>query len=553
MSIDRCQVTSFILLLLVYGTGQTAADVASPGPEAQALSRQDTGRKASGREFWVVDYGAKGDGLQLETTALQSAIDDCAGRGGGTVIVPKGDYPTGGLVLKDNVILRLSAGARVLGTGQPQDYRKHGCLIYASEAKNIGLSGPGIIDGRGAGVRQNRYLIACFRNCRQISLTGVTLKDSAAWGVHLVECDQVQVDGLRIDSVVNANNDGLDLDGCQNVFISNCRFRCGDDAIALKTNRGVPCKNIAIANCVLSSRWAAFRFGPESRGNFENIAVSNCTIEDTFGCGIKLQMAEGAQMKNILFANLVMDNVTGPISLRLGNWVSGILARDGNAGRSIGTFQDVRFSNIRARVAANAQTERYSSTVFNAGTPFPGEEKSCISITGLPGHPITGISLSDIHITFPGGGTAAEAARREVPDLQDTYPEYFMFGVLPAYGLYAHHVKGLVLNHVRFDLAAPDLRPAIVTDDAEDLTLADCHAQGDRSAGCLVRLQQTRQAFVHGLRALNEVGTLVRVEGRDAQAIGLIGNDGRRADRLVELGDGVDKAKIDLDANLGRH
>lgn len=535
----------FLLACLCFGLGgMFKCHAMSPAaPEAD-------GKGGSG-EFRVRDFGAKGDGKQLDTGAIQGAIDACARQGGGTVVLPKGDFLSAGLVLRDHVTLYLAAGARIVATGNPEDYRQHGCVIYAADAKNIALAGPGIIDGKGAGVRDHRYLILRFRRCQGISLRDLTLKDSAVWGAHFIECDQVRIDGIQIDSVVNANNDGLDLDGCQNVFISNSRFRCGDDAIALKTNSRAPCKNITVVNCVLASRWAAFRFGPESRGDFENITVSNCTIQDTFGCGIKLQMAEGAHMRNLLFANLVMDNVTGPISLRLGNWVSGILQREGNAERAIGTFENVRFTNIRARVAENAQTERYSSAAFDAGKPWVGEQRSCISITGQPGHPIEGITLSDIHITFPGGGTGAEAARREVPDLPDTYPEYFMFGVLPAYGLYAHHVKGLILNNVQFDVAGPDLRPAVVVDDAEDLELSHLRARGNKGADCLLRLRQTRRALVHGSTALSDGGTFLRVEGNASHAIGFSGNDGRRVTHLLELGDGVARAEVDLVSNLG--
>jgi hypothetical protein len=208
-------------------------------------------------------------------------------------------------------------------------------------------------------------------------------------------------------------------------------------------------------------------------------------------------------------------------------------------------FKTFLLSKIRARVAANAQPELY-----NAGEPYPGEEKSCISITGLPGHPIEGITLSDIRITFPGGGTTEDAARRRVPDLPETYPEYFMFGVLPAYGLYAHHVKDLALNNGRFDVASPDMRPAIVCDDAEGLDLSDYQAEGNEKPESLARLQQTRRVFIHGSGPLNAVGTFLRIEGTQSRQVGLIGNDFRQTRRVFELGEGVPKDAVESTSNL---
>jgi hypothetical protein len=539
---------------LAWASQPPVVDPSLPAKGIEGAQSESAGGKGITYLYNVIDFGATGDGTHPDADAIQKAIDTCFAHGGGTVFLPKGDYLSKTLILKSNVTLHLAAGARILATGKIEDYRPHSCVLYAQDAHNITLAGEGVVDGRGEGVPGScgsgpcdRYKIIHFDRCRDILITRVTLKDSAEWCTHLSECEEVRIEGVQVHSYVNANNDGFDIDSCQNVFISDCHIKCGDDAIALKTNSTLPCKNITVTNCVLSTRWAAFRFGPEARGNFEEITVSNCAIHDTFGCGIKLQMNEGAQMKNILFNNLVMENVTGPIALRLANWVSGTIPREGNENRPIGTFQNVIFSNIRARVAAVAQPELLNP----AWHAESGEEKSCISITGLPGHPIEGIVLSNIHITFPGGGTAEEAARRTVPDLPNTYPEYFMFGVLPAYGLYGHHVRNLSLNNVRFDVASPDLRPAIVCDDVEGLELADFQAEGNEQVECLVRLQQTRRAFIHGCSSLHTSQTFLRVEGSESRDIGLIGNDFRLAKTPVELGYGSRQGAVEVQANLG--
>jgi len=518
-------------------TGVLTSAVAIP-----LVGQSEGPAQAAVESFNVVEFGAKGDGKQPATESIQRAIDACAAVGGGVVYVPKGDYLCLTLELKSNVNLYLAAEARIVATGKGEDYAGMGAVLFARNARNIAVTGQGGVDGRGRGTKEHRYKIIHFQACRDISLIGVELRDSAGWCTHLSECSGVYIHAVRIDSAVNVNNDGFDIDSCENVTISDCRLRCGDDAIALKTNTVMPCRNITITNCIISTRWAAFRFGPEAKGNFENIAVTNCVIHDTFGCGIKLQMNEGAEMKDIVFDNLVMENVTGPISLRLANWVGGSIERSGNENRRIGTFNNVQFSNIRARVSQTAQPK-----LFGMGEPLPGEERSCISITGLPGHPVEAITFSNIDITFPGGGTSEEAARRDVPDMRDTYPEYFMFGVLPAYGLYAHHVRGLTLQNIRFSLASADQRPAIVCDDAEDLEIANLRAEGNSNAECLLRLQNMRGAFVHGSRPLSQVSAFVRVEGAQSQGITLTSNDLRLASKPSEVsGDAHNDAVIEI-------
>ena len=170
---------------------------------------------------------------------------------------------------------------------------------------------------------------------------------------------------------------------------------------------------------------------------------------------------------------------------------------------------------------------------------MPGELRSCMNITGLPGHPVEGVTFSNVHVTYAGGGTAEEAARRDVPEMKDHYPEYHMFGTLPAYGLYVRHAQGLTLDNVTFDLDQPDLRPALVCDDVADLELSNVRAQGNSEAEALIRLQQVRGAFVHGCRPLNEVTAFLRVEGEASGDILLAANDLRRAKSVAHTADGA--------------
>lgn len=528
-------------------------------------------RSAGVADFNIRDFGAAGDGVHLDTEAIQAAIDSCSEHEGGTVVVPAGTYLTGTIFLKSNTALHLAAEATLLGSTNLDHYSAgtgggflyntetalwDKCLIYAENVRNTGIMGQGLIDGQGRFFPRNgqteagevaleRPMLLRFVECQNVTLRDVRMKDAACWGANLIRCESVKINGVTIDSRVNANNDGIDLEDCHKVHISDCNIYSLDDAIALKDSA----TDVVITNCILGSYCAAIRLGPESVGAFENIAVSNCVIRDAYHCGIKLQMNEGGRIENVSFSNIVMENVTGPISIRLARWLEEWMpeSRQRRA-RTVGTLRNVALSNIRVRVAEKFEpmysaTEDQDLRQLEQGYLWAflkyGPAISCISITGLPGHNVEGLTLSNIHVTYPGGGTAEDASRRHVPDLKDEYPEYYMFGVLPAYGLYAHHAKGLVLNDVRFDLSGPDLRPAIVCDDVEDLEISGFRAAASSKAESLIRLQQTRQAFIHGCRSLNDIDTFLRVEGAESEGVVLAANDLRKAQVALETTDGA--------------
>jgi hypothetical protein len=242
-----------------------------------------------------------------------------------------------------------------------------------------------------------------------------------------------------------------------------------------------------------------------------------------------------------------MENVSCPISLRLGNHHYNGEKRD--PAFPFGTMRGILFNSIRASVLDEAALKTAIASLYtvNSSTPrtaYPGEERQCISICGIPGHPVEGVALSDVHVTYPGGGTREDSARRDLPELEDQYPEYFMWGVLPAYGLYARHAKGLSLNNVRFDLARPDARPAITCDDVEDLNVCDVRAAANPDTESLLRLRSTRDALIHGCRPLGKAGTFLRVEGRACRDITLHGNDLHRARKAVETADGADARAV---------
>lgn len=521
----------------------------------------------------VRDYGAAGDGETLDTPALQAAIDDCTARGGGTVVLPNGVYLTGTLVVKDNVTLHLAPEATVLGSEDINDYvidgqaqhRRH-CLLYARGARNIALTGEGVIDGQGAAFpcvsRQGsipafrgekrpapkerkkwppRPMLIIFAECRDVRISGVTLKDSPSWGLHIVACDGVWIDGARVRNRARPNGDGLDLESCRRVFVSNCDISCDDDAICLKSSiPDRPCEQIVVTNCVISSNTAAVKFGTPSRAGFRDIAISNCVFYDCALGAIKLEVVDGGVLEEVVISNIVMDNVEGPLFLRLGNraarlHVPGFAREGGEPGDApipVGVLRNVMISDIRATVRPVAVEDPMMRVDVD------DKAKIGIMITGMPGYRVENVTLSDIHITFPGGGTREDAAI-VVPEDETMYPEQFFFGALPAYGAYLRHVRGITFHNVRFELEHADLRPALYAEDVEDLELTAFRAEGDPEADSLIRLVDARGVFVQGSRPLNEVATFVRVEEGNPEEVLLLNNDLRRAGRALVDADGL--------------
>ena len=511
----------------------TSVSGQDPGtkPPVSENGLQPSSTNAPPRHFDVRRFGAVGDGTANDTTPIQRAIDACAQHGGGTVLLDSGTFLSGTLQLRSHVDLHLTSTAVLRGTHDLAQYREdprvmykqlNKSLIWASGCQQVAITGEGTIDGQGKlfrnGEHDARPVLVRLRDCHNVRVDSILLKDAASFAIHPIHCRQIRIEGLRIDSHVQPNSDGIDIDGCQDVFISNCNIRTGDDSIALKTiEPGSPCRDVVISNCILSSDCAGIRVGPDAVEEIERVCATNCIIRDTGLNGIKIQTAFGVVMRDMVFSNIIMDNVTGPISLRLAGWKLGagnVWAVFDDSNWQQGELKDILFENIRARVPAD-------------------NFKSCISITGTPHTKPRGITFSNLDISFAGGGTAEEAGRRDVPDLERVYPECFIFGVLPAYGLYVHHAERITLDNIQFQLAAKDLRPAVVCDDVQTLTVNGLQADNDSAAESVIRLQNTKAAMLTATRLLNPIETYLRVEGARSERIRLRGNDLELATQAV--------------------
>jgi len=508
----------------------------------------------------IRDYGAKGDGKALDTAALQAAIDACTRDGGGTVLVPAGTFQIGAVELKSNVTLHIAAEGKLLGTADGKQYHAvdaiplqgdhtlgdgNWALLFAVNAKNLAIEGPGTIDGQGAqfhsAVRgtpppskrsgnDRPYHILMYK-CEDVRIRNLSLVDCAYHSIRIIQSRRIFIDSLYIHNRVNGNNDGFHFISAEHVTVSNCTVLSQDDACAMFGS----CKFINITNSTFSTRWSVFRFG----GGFaENITVSNCVLYKVYGCPIKFQGNDGSRFENISFSNLILQEVTGPIHLGVGpqpqRTVNPGLQPEVHAPRPPAIARNISFSNIRGTVTDRGGQLPESS--LGSDTLRPGEGHSCITFNCAGDATMENISLSDIHLTFAGGGTAEEGARRDLPKIAG---EYFMLGPMPAYGLYARNVHGLTVSDVRFQTSSQDLRPAVIFDHVVDAAISLISVQADPKAESAFRFIDCTDILVTSPRLLTNTAAFLQLEGKANDHITLDGGDISRATTPLVYKDGA--------------
>ena len=490
----------------------------------------------------IVDFGAVGDGKTINTEPIQKALDACTQKGGGTVTIPNGKFVTGTILLKNNCTLHLEDQAELLGSLNPKDYRnvdpfKDGlgaevgfAMVAAVDAKDVGIVGRGAINGRGKELAANMpfkgegwgsrpFLVRFVRS------TGVTIRDAqllygGAWTLNFFQSRNVTIERLKIKSFGVPHNDGINIDSSQSFVIKDCDVDSGDDALVFKTTSSVPIRDIIVTNCRLKSNQGAIKFGTESVANFQNVRITNCQIRDTKNGGIKLLSVDGSHLQKILISDITMDNVATPIFVRLGARLK--VFREGEKKKEqAGFIRNVVIRNVRARAAANAQL-----------MPPSG-----IFITGIPGHMVGGLTLENIEIELAGGGTR-DQGRAAMEEKPDTYPEINRFGPrLPAYGLYARHVKDLKVKNLTLKLSTPDLRPALVCQDCQDTEFSGWHFPAVLGSESLVRLESTRRATLKGFEVSGDANTFILVEGKDSSGIQFKNNRLGAVKKTIAFGD----------------
>ncbi|MGM9936025.1 MAG: glycoside hydrolase family 28 protein [Candidatus Ornithomonoglobus sp.] len=311
----------------------------------------------------ITEYGAVPDKNTICTDAIQNAIDLCDN--GGTVYVPKGDFITGALFLKSNMTLYIEEGARLIGSGRLEDFPVMGYpfegknqLCYASlintdgaPYENIKIDGKGTIDANGAELfalemkenRGKRGRAVCIRNARGVTIRNVTIRQSPAWCLHLIYCRDILIENINIHTKYDElgreykgifNGDGIDVDSCREVRISNSLIASQDDCIAIKSGRdehgrrtAIASENITIENCRFKSGFGV-AIGSEMSGGVQNVFVRNYDFENTHSiASIKAVRGRGGYVKNIHYENCSLINRNTEISDT--KWFRGAVYADG--------------------------------------------------------------------------------------------------------------------------------------------------------------------------------------------------------------------------------
>ncbi len=446
-------------------------------------------------------FGAVAGGERVNTAAIQAAVDALGGEGG-RIVVPPGVWLTGTVRLRSGCELHLYPGAVLKGTDNPEDYPPD-CpveagvvrsrrafdrrIVYACGAQDVSVTGPGLIDGAGGCAahsfprgNEGRPANIQFVACRRATVRDVALRCSGSWMQQYLACEELFLHNLRVWNHGNKTNDGLDIDGCADVLVSDCDIDSHDDALVFKSTGPAPCRNIAVSNCRLRSNCHGIKFGTESVGGFENIRIANCIISPSREAaplegfpdgrpvitGCAFECADGGIMRGITVTGLTVERVFAPVFIKLGN------RHDRRLGdepfRGAGALEDIRVTDVLARSCG----------------------PHVCSVTGYPGHPVRRIHLGGFRGDYCGG-VSAEAVMETVPENSDAYPEINMFQKtggrntgkhLPAWGFYIRHAADVSLADIAFRLLAPDARHPIVAEDVSGLRLRDVR-MGDRCDG----------------------------------------------------------------------
>jgi polygalacturonase len=489
---------------------------------------------AAGIVFDVRSFGAVGDGKNIDSPAINAAIE-AAGAKGGTVYVPAGAYLCYSIRLKSAVALFLDQGATILAAGTPRDGTTsgydpaepnapwedfqdfghnhwHNSLIWGENIHDVAVLGPGLIWGRGlarghddpdlpieeaSGVGNKAIAL---KNCRNVILRDLSMLACGHFAVLATGVDNLTIDNLRIDT----NRDGINVDCCRNVRISNCSVNAPwDDAICPKSSFALgyarPTENVTIANCYVTggyqvgalldgsfkpspevsedpewTRTGRIKCGTESNGGFRNIAVANCIFESCRG--LALETVDGGVIEDISVTGVTMRDIrNAPLFLRLGARMRG------PPERSIGALRRVLISNVTCHGPLN-------------GMPS--------IISGIPGHAVEDIRISDCTFLHKGGGAAGIAALPPA-ERPDDYPEPARFGALPAQHFYLRHVRNIAFSNVEVASLAADARPPFWLSDVGGADLL--HVRLPRGASPGYMLNDVSDFCLHASRGFDDI------------------------------------------------
>ena len=451
---------------------------------------------AGAKVYNVRDFGAAGDGVKIDSPAINAAIEQAASKGGGVILFPAGVYSSYSIRLKDNITLRMEEGAVIKAAKPTRDqgydeaepnewdmYQDFGhshwqnSLIWGIGLKNIRIEGKGLIDGtdalsRGLGrkgpvAEANKAL--ALKNCSNVTIKGVSFLQCGHFALLLTGVDNLLIDGVLADT----NRDAFDIDCCENVKIRNCRVNSlNDDAIVLKCSYALgypkPTRNVLVENCEVSGYdpgsvyYGTFltditaapdrdgptgrvKLGTESNGGFINITVRNCRFKRCRG--LALETVDGAPMKNIVVDGLEMEDIcNSPIYIRVGD------RNRGPESLPASSAENITISNVNVK---------------GCDSRYP------ILIVGLEDSPVKNVTLKNIHVQYKGGITLQDVREQKGSNpfffgRNGGYPEPSAHGIQPAWGVSISHARNILFKNVTLELMSPDEREKVFLSDVEN-------------------------------------------------------------------------------------
>lgn len=359
-------------------------------------------RTQSTKEFDVRSFGAIGDGLAVDTKSIQRAIDEAAAGGGGKVILRGGKrFLSGALLLRSGVDFHLADDALLLANPNPSDYGAYLGLLNANGTQGLRISGTGKMDGQGmkfvtsySDIDQRwepmKFRPRMFELVRSndLQIEGITFGNSPEWGMHLLGCERVLIDGVRIRNYMDVPNcDGIDPDHCRDMEIRNCDIVCADDGIVIKTSEQAedygPCRNIRVSDCVVTTRDSGLKIGTETVGDISKILFERCKVVSG-GRGPTITHRQAGNIEDVEFRDI--EVVAEHHASRWWGWgeAISITAWPRTPHGKVGSLKDIRLRNITARA------------------------ENSVRIDGMAGQPIQDVLLDNVHVTidrwtdFPG-------------------------------------------------------------------------------------------------------------------------------------------------------
>jgi hypothetical protein len=474
-------------------------------------------------DFPARDFGATGDGTTLDTAAIQKAIDAARVAGGGRVVLAAGTYRSGSIRLKDKIELHLEESAILLGSDKLTDYQRGNwpALILAEGVSNIAITGKGTLNGNspelvkefdrikesgnalaftphtkpgeelvfvgptgspmkfnphqlheqgklmehlyGPHPRPYEYVrpqIIEMQNCKGVTLRDITIRDAACWVQTYRSCEDMLIERITVRSTSYWNNDGIDIVDCRRVQILDCDIDSADDALCLKSDPPGPgCEDITVKRCKLASRASAIKFGTGSHHGFKRIHISDIEVRDTYRSVVAIQTVDGAVIDDVRVERVKATNTGNAFAIRLGHRTQS---------KPPGSIANIILRDFDVEIPP--LPENYHREIGQNHNLIPA------SIVGMPGHPVRGVHMSNIKIRYAGKADRNHAEvpldqLDSIPNREKEYPEFTMWGELPAWAFYIRHAEDVTIENSTFTLAAADFRPAIVADHAPRLVL----------------------------------------------------------------------------------